>query len=301
MAVFPWLIRRAEECLSCSADPLALLLQFIIKVNDCIKAFRDLFAVAVEQGVCIMTVHPSTRRIYVWGIVILMMLLATGCAHRSSHGVHKYGKKTSKPTVVASQGEISADASKKGLHEGTSTGEGYFPEGAGTLSDLLAEDPMIREDHAFGSDLAPPVSPNDYWENRTRAEQLTAQSGLRDVQFEFDSFQLNEQAKATLGANAEWLKAHPHAEITIEGHCDDRGTASYNHVLGEKRAIRTKTYLASMGVPAERLHVMSFGKENPACWDSTEPCFQKNRRAHLVLDISVASTPMPYVADRRDW
>ena len=247
-----------------------------------------------------MTVHSSTRRIYLWGIVILVMLLATGCAHRSSQGVHKYGKKTGAPTVVASQGDFSAGVSEKGLTEGTFAGEGYFPEGAGTLSDLLAEDPLIREDHTFGSDLTPPVSANDYWGNRTRAEQLTAQSGLRDVHFEFDSFQLNEQAKATLGANAEWLKTHPHAEITIEGHCDDRGTASYNHILGEKRAIRTKTYLASLGVPAERLHVMSFGKENPACWDSTEPCFQMNRRAHLVLDISVASAVIPSVADQRD-
>jgi peptidoglycan-associated lipoprotein len=182
----------------------------------------------------------------------------------------------------------------------TSGGEGYFSEGAGKLSDLLEEDPMIREDKNFGLDLKSPVSPNDYWVDRTRAEQLTAQSGIQDVHFEFDSFQLNELAKAMLSANAEWLKAHPHAEITIEGHCDDRGTASYNHVLGEKRAIRTKNYLASLGVPAERLHVMSFGKDNPACWDSTEPCYQKNRRAHLVLDINVASTAMQYPANRTD-
>ena len=249
-----------------------------------------------------MTVHSSTRRIYVWGIVILIMVLATGCAHRSTHGVHKYGKKSGAPTLVASQGDFSTGATEQALNKETSNGEGYFPEGSGALSDLLAEDPLIREDHTFGSGLTPSSDPpNDYWVNRTRAEQLTAQAGLRDVHFDFDSFQLNEEAKATLGANAEWLKAHPHAEITIEGHCDDRGTASYNHVLGEKRALRTKNYLTSLGVPAERLHVMSFGKENPTCWDSTEPCFQKNRRAHLVLDISVASTPMPYVADRRDW
>ncbi|MBA3613508.1 MAG: OmpA family protein [Nitrospirales bacterium] len=248
-----------------------------------------------------MTVHSSTRRIYVWGIVILMMLLAAGCGHRSSQGVHKYGKKTGAPTAVAAQGDFATGASEQAINKGASAGEGYFPEGAGTFSDLLAEDPLIREDNTFGPGLTPSDSPNDYWENRTRAEQLTSQSGLRDVSFEFDSFQLNEQAKATLVANAEWMKAHPHAEITIEGHCDDRGTASYNHVLGEKRAIRTKTYLSSLGVPAERLHVMSFGKESPACWDSTEPCFQKNRRAHLVLDISVASTPMPYVANRQNW
>ena len=246
-----------------------------------------------------MTFHSLTRRMSVWGLVILLVLLATGCAHRSSHVV-KHGKKTGKSTMVASQGDLSPVSSEKGLNGGTVGGEGYFPGVAGKLSDFLEEDPMIREDKNFASDLKSPGSPNDYWVNRTRAEQLTAQSGLQDVHFEFDSFQLNDQAKETLEANAEWLKANPHAELTIEGHCDDRGTASYNHVLGEKRAIRTKAYLTSLGVPADRLHVMSFGKENPVCWDSSEPCYQKNRRAHLVLDISVAATAMQYSGSRTE-
>jgi peptidoglycan-associated lipoprotein len=116
---------------------------------------------------------------------------------------------------------------------------------------------------------------------------------LEDVHFAFNSIQLNEQAKTILMANAEWLKAHPEAEVTIEGHCDDRGTSSYNYVLGEKRALRTKAFLTSLGVSRERLKVMSFGKkDNPACWDPTEPCYQKNRRAHLVLGMTVASTAM---------
>ncbi len=247
-----------------------------------------------------MTFHAFTRRMYVWGIVVLMILLATGCAHRSSHGVNQHGKKSGKPSMVASQGELPAGSTAKGIDGATPGNEGYFPEDAGKLADLLEEGSMIREDKNFGSDLKSPHSSNDYWLNRTRAEQLTAQSGLQDVHFEFNSFQLNEQAKATLSANAEWLKAHPHAEITIEGHCDDRGTASYNHVLGENRAIRTKTFLAGLGVQAERLHVMSYGKDNPACWDSTETCYQKNRRAHLVLDISVASTAMQYSASRTE-
>ena len=246
-----------------------------------------------------MTFHASVHRIYFWGLAVVMVLLMTSCAYRSSHGVHQHGKKIGKPPAVVSIDNPSAEAMGKGKNDVLSGGEGYFPEVAGKYSDLLEEDPMIREDHKFGSDAISPGSSNDYWVNRTRAEQLTAQSGLQDVHFEFDSFQLTDQAKADLSANAEWLKAHPHAEITIEGHCDDRGTASYNHVLGEKRAMRTKNYLASLGVPAERLHIMSFGKDNPACWEATEPCFQKNRRAHLVLDVSVASTAF-YSADRTE-
>lgn len=238
-----------------------------------------------------MTFHVWTRSLSVLGIIIVVLLFAAGCAQRSSHGVH--GKKTGKSSAVASQESLSKRPAQKQSHAEPSGGEGYFSEGSGGFSDPLEEEPMIREGR-FGSDVTPPGSSNDYWVNRTRAEQLTAESGLQDVHFAFDSFQLDQQAKATLGANAEWLKAHPHAEITIEGHCDDRGTASYNQVLGEKRAMRTKNYLTRLGVPAERLHVMSFGKESPACWDSTESCYQQNRRAHLVLDISVAATAMPY-------
>ncbi|MGE0473241.1 MAG: OmpA family protein [Nitrospirales bacterium] len=135
-------------------------------------------------------------------------------------------------------------------------------------------------------------SSGDYWANRTRAEQITAQAGLRDVQFEFDSSQLTEQAKDILASNAEWIKAHPDAIVTIEGHCDDRGTQAYNYVLGEKRAIRTKAYLTSLGVSGQQLHTMTFGKDNPACREYSESCYQKNRRAHMVLGVNLASTAM---------
>ena len=113
-----------------------------------------------------------------------------------------------------------------------------------------------------------------------------------DIFFEFDKATLTPEAREALTKTGAWLRVNADVVITIEGHCDERGTSSYNYVLGEKRAVRTKAYLASLGVPDEQLHVMSFGKDNPACWESTEPCFQKNRRAHLVLGITVASTAM---------
>jgi len=231
-----------------------------------------------------MIVRPQHMRILAWGIVLVMAVLAMGCGHRSSHGSQVHSKKFGKAKMVSQQ-PLASDGKISG-------GEGYFPNESGTFSDLLEEEALIQEDPQFGHDAKGVGSPNDYWLNRTRAEQFTAQSGLEDVHFDFNSIQLNEQAKTILMANAEWLKAHPDAVVTIEGHCDERGTSSYNYVLGEKRAIRTKNYLASLGVSDERLKTMSFGKENPACWDPTEPCYQKNRRAHLVLGISVASTAM---------
>ena len=231
-----------------------------------------------------MIVRRQPMKILAWGIVLVMAVLAMGCGHRSSHGSQGHLKKFNKARMVAQQ-PLASDGKIRG-------GEGYFPNESGTFSDLLEEEALIQEDPQFGNDGKGGGSPNDYWLNRTRAEQFTAQSGLEDVHFDFNSIQLDERAKAILMANAEWLKAHPDAAVTIEGHCDERGTSSYNYVLGEKRASRTKNYLASLGVSDERLQIMSFGKDNPACWDPTEPCYQKNRRAHLVLGITVASTAM---------
>ena len=231
-----------------------------------------------------MIVRLQPMRILTWGIVLVMAVLVMGCGHRSSHGSQVHSKKFDKARMVAQQ-PLASDGKIHG-------GEGYFPNESGTFSDLLEEEALIQEDPQFGNNGKDGGSPNDYWLNRTRAEQFTAQSGLEDVHFDFNSIQLSERAKTILMANAEWLKAHPDAAVTIEGHCDERGTSSYNYVLGEKRAIRTKNYLTSLGVSNERLQIMSFGKDNPACWDSTEPCYQKNRRAHLVLGISVASTAM---------
>ena len=234
-----------------------------------------------------MIVWRQPIKILAWGLVLVMAAVAMGCGHRSSHGSQGHAK-FNKARMVAHQ----PSASELTPLKEQAGGEGYFNDGTGTFSDLLNEEAVIHEDPQFGKSGKDGGSPSDYWLNRTRAEQLTAQSGLEDVHFEFNSIQLNEQAKMTLMANAEWLKAHPDAEITIEGHCDDRGTSSYNYVLGEKRAVRTKNFLTSLGVSSERLKVMSFGKDNPACWDPTELCYQKNRRAHLVLGITFASTAM---------
>ena len=133
-------------------------------------------------------------------------------------------------------------------------------------------------------------SAEDYWAQRQKAEYLTEQAGLQDVYFDFDSWQLTDEAKQILASNAKWLKGHPKAAIAIEGHCDERGTRAYNYVLGEKRAMRTRNYLASLGVSPTQLTIMSYGKDNPFCRASSNKCFQENRRAHMVLGTAVASS-----------
>lgn len=112
---------------------------------------------------------------------------------------------------------------------------------------------------------------------------------LRDVYFAYDSWRLSEQSHRTLESNAEWLKAHPHARLTIEGHCDERGTQAYNYVLGERRAETAKQYLSHLGVPSYQMVVVSYGKDRPVCHVFSAPCFRSNRRAHFSIDVNTAS------------
>jgi peptidoglycan-associated lipoprotein len=110
-----------------------------------------------------------------------------------------------------------------------------------------------------------------------------ASSPLKDIHFSFDSYDLEGEARATLKANADWLKSNPAARIEIEGHCDERGTNEYNLALGAKRAQAAKDYLVSLGISAERLSTISYGEEIPVCTEHNESCWSQNRRARFVI------------------
>ncbi len=117
-----------------------------------------------------------------------------------------------------------------------------------------------------------------------RSEQAAADAaGLRDVFFGYDSFAISEEGRLALSRDAEWIKANPGSQLKIEGHCDERGTSAYNLVLGEKRAKSARNYLVELGVSANRLGVVSYGKERPFCKDHSEACYAQNRRGHVVV------------------
>ena len=107
--------------------------------------------------------------------------------------------------------------------------------------------------------------------------------GLETIHFPYDSFLLNEETKAQIQANARILKGNPHVKIQIEGHCDQRGGIQYNIALGEKRANSVRSYMEDLGVSAERMTIISFGKEKLADSDTTEEAYSKNRRANFVI------------------
>jgi peptidoglycan-associated lipoprotein len=108
---------------------------------------------------------------------------------------------------------------------------------------------------------------------------------LQDGYFDYDKSDIRADAQAALTQDAATLKTviadFPGAVVTIEGHCDERGSAEYNQLLGDKRASAAKDFLVQLGVPADKLKTISYGKEKPQCSEQNETCWQKNRRAHF--------------------
>ncbi len=114
-------------------------------------------------------------------------------------------------------------------------------------------------------------------------DELNRDSPLQPVFFGYDSSEVDATGRAALDVNAQALRRYSTWVITIEGHCDERGTAEYNLALGERRALSARNYLVSVGGPADRLRIVSYGKEFPFDPAHTEEAWAKNRRAHFVI------------------
>lgn len=107
---------------------------------------------------------------------------------------------------------------------------------------------------------------------------------VKDVFFDYDSYDLRPDAQSSIAQAASYLAAHPAIRVVIGGYCDDRGSAEYNLALGENRANSARTALVNAGVAASRLRVISYGKEKQFCTEENESCWQQNRRAQFSLD-----------------
>ena len=178
---------------------------------------------------------------------------------------------------------------KGGSPDNSRSGVGSFPDtcvqsGGGGLRGL---DKNPSEERVGSGTLLAKMDPSSGAERQmaeVRAEQAaSAAAGLRDVFFAYDSWTISEEGRQALSRDAEWMKSTPSALVKVEGHCDERGTSAYNLVLGEKRAKAARNYLVELGVSANRLSVVSYGKERPSCNEHAESCYQQNRRGHLAL------------------
>lgn len=129
---------------------------------------------------------------------------------------------------------------------------------------------------------ADPALTSDALSNKP-LDELNRNSPLQPVYYDYDSADVAGGGQASLNTNADLLKKYSTWVVTIEGHCDERGSAEYNLALGERRAIAARNYLVSLGIPADRLRTVSYGKEFPFDPGHTDTSWAKNRRAHFVI------------------
>lgn len=133
-------------------------------------------------------------------------------------------------------------------------------------------------------EAAPAAVVDEYARLKAMASDEIERLGLLgEIHFDYDKADLREGDRAVLSKNAEVLKKFDFLKVTVEGHCDERGTVEYNLALGERRAKAAYEYVVSLGVPADRLKTVSYGKEVQVCNDANEACWQRNRRAKFTV------------------
>jgi len=124
---------------------------------------------------------------------------------------------------------------------------------------------------------APPPPPT----TSVSDEDLFSQN-IKDVYFDYDKSDVRGDQQSSVQSDVQFLTQHGNMNITVEGHCDERGSTDYNLALGDQRAAAVKNALSSGGISASRIKTISYGKEKPFCTESNEACWQQNRRGHLV-------------------
>ncbi|MFA5141272.1 MAG: peptidoglycan-associated lipoprotein Pal [Elusimicrobiota bacterium] len=160
----------------------------------------------------------------------------------------------------------------------------------GAKAGLTQSSSDIDGDSLLGrSALDPSV---DVSEAQIRGKEFRDIQDLQTIRFDYDSYSLSDEARATLRTNSAYLKEHPDLEILVEGHCDDRGTLEYNLALGQKRAKSVREYYIRLGVSGKSLATLSFGEERPLCAEQTEACWGTNRRAASKIRAQVSSSDL---------
>ncbi len=147
----------------------------------------------------------------------------------------------------------------------------------------MASEPMTPTTPPPANEGVPPVADVGNANIPGSAADFAAQSGSDRVLFQYDSYELDEEARTILGKQAEWLARYPAIKITVEGHADERGTREYNLALGDRRATAAKNFLAAQGVDTGRMGTISYGKERPFAEGSDEAAWAQNRRAVTVV------------------
>jgi len=192
-----------------------------------------------------------THKRSIWVVVpVLLLTLMYGCTKK-------------KPATPAGS-DLNVDTTTVAPPSSTGATTDVQPRHEPQVQDRT-EDPLMSEDMQIVND------------------ELHRRGFSPDVYFAYDESALSDDSRGKLSRNADLLKGQPRLSVTIEGHCDERGTNEYNLALGERRASAVKSYLGSLGVGNDRMRTLSYGSERPVCTEHEESCWSQNRRAHMVI------------------
>ena len=182
-------------------------------------------------------------------------------------------------TTLIWKTDYATDVSIDGVGKVDPSGSRTVTPTESTTYRLVAKNDTGTQEATARVTVTPAAPPPPQASNETDA-QMFAQN-MKDVFFDYDSYEITQQYQQVLQADARFLQQHPNMKFIIEGHCDERGSTEYNLALGDNRANAAKQALISLGIPADRIRTISYGKEKPFCTESTESCWAQNRRAHF--------------------
>jgi peptidoglycan-associated lipoprotein len=244
----------------------------------------------------------SFRSFALWSGLFALTILAGACAKKP---VAPAPPPPAAPAPAPARPTVTLNASASFVHSGEnltlnwsstnatdlvlepSVGK-VAPEGQTTVSPtesttytITATGPGGSADASVRVTVGPPPPPEQPKVQATLEELFKA--NVFDAFFDFNKSDVRADARDALSKTAEFLRQYPQVRVSIEGHCDERGSTEYNLGLGERRAQAAKNFLTSLGISADRMETVSWGKERPFCSEHTEDCWQKNRRAHFVM------------------
>lgn len=197
---------------------------------------------------------------------------------------------TASPTVISAGDQVqlrwattnASSVSIDGIGDVPSVGVKTVTPAESTTYHLMARAGGLTADASASVTVNAPPAISVPSTTMTAEEEFNAR--VQPIFFDYDTYDIRGDAQTILAKNADYLNAHPGIKVAIGGYCDERGSDEYNLVLGQNRAEAAKTALITAGVAADRIRVISYGKEKPFCSDSTEECWQLNRRDGFTID-----------------
>ncbi len=236
------------------------------------------------------------------GILLVALVTVVGCKHKkplppaetapaaAAPAAEPTAELTATPTVISAGDQVELSWRTTNATSVSIDGVGDVPS-AGVKTVKPTESTtyhLVARGEGGSADATARVTVNAPIAVQTPSTQMSPEeefkANVQDIFFDYDNYDIRTDAQSTLAKDADYLVKHPEIKIVIGGYCDERGSDEYNLVLGQNRAQAAKTALVAAGVAADRMRVISYGKEKPFCTESNEECWQLNRRDGFAMD-----------------